>query len=96
MAQGQYLGAHVLRVSGLWPDFDSCALTVTVHFHDRGIGHGVFHIRLAAGCIKEFLPDTGLDPVAQAFEDDVALAKFFRQIALGAVCAHDPQHGLCK
>ena len=69
---------------------------MTVHFHDRGIDHGVLHIRLAADGIKAFLPDTGLDPVAKAFEDGVAFAKFFRQIAPGAACAHDPQHGLYK
>ena len=46
-----------------------CALAVTMHFHDHGIGHGVFHIWLAADGIKAFLPDTGLDPVAKALED---------------------------
>ena len=30
---------------------------MTVHFHDRGVGHGAFHIRLAADRIKAFLPD---------------------------------------
>ena len=84
------------RVSGLWPGFESRARAVTVHFHDRGIGHGAFHIRLAADRIKAFLPDTGLDPVAKALEDGVAFAKFFEPIAPGAVCAHDSQHGLCK
>jgi hypothetical protein len=34
-----------------------CALAVTMHFHDHGIGHGVFHIWLAADGIKAFLPD---------------------------------------
>jgi hypothetical protein len=28
-----------------------------MHFHDHGIGHGVFHIWLAADGIKAFLPD---------------------------------------
>ena len=84
------------RVSGLWPGFESRARAVTVHFHDRGVGHGAFHIRLAADRIKAFLPDTGLDPVAKALEDGVAFAKFFEPIAPGAVCAHDSQHGLCK
>ena len=50
------------RVSGLWPGFEFRALAVTVHFHDRGIDHGVFHIRLAADSIKEFLPDMALPP----------------------------------
>ena len=36
---------------------ESYILAVTVHFHDRGIDHGVLHIRLAADSIKEFLPD---------------------------------------
>ena len=67
-----------------------------MHFHDRGIDHGVLHIRLAADSIKEFLPDTGLDPVTKAFENGVPFAEFFRQIAPGAACAHDPQHGLYK
>ena len=69
---------------------------MTVHFHDRGIDHGVFHIRLAADSIKEFLLDIGLDPVATAFENGVPFAEFFRQIAPGAACAHDPRHGLYK
>ena len=69
---------------------------MTVHFHDRGIDHGVLHIRLAADGIKEFLPDTGLDPVTKAFEDGVAFAEFFGLIAPGAACAHDPQRGLCE
>ena len=69
---------------------------MTVHFHNRGVGHGAFHIRLAADGIKAFLPDTGPDPVAKALEDGVAFAKFFGPIAPGAVCAHDSQHGLCK
>ena len=75
------------RASGLWFGFEFRALAVTVHFHDRGIGHGVLHIRLAADSIKEFLPDIGLDPVTKAFENGVAFAEFFRQIAPGAVCA---------
>ena len=69
---------------------------MTVHFHDRGIDHGVLHIRLAADGIKEFLPDIGLDPVAKAFEDGVAFAKSFGPIAPRTACAHDPQHGLYK
>ena len=69
---------------------------MTAHFHDRGIDHGVFHIRLAADSIKEFLLDIGLDPVATAFENGVPFAEFFRPIAPGAACAHDPQHGLYK
>ena len=44
-------------MSGLWPGFESRARAVTVHFHDRGVGHGAFHIRLAADRIKAFLPD---------------------------------------
>ena len=50
------------RASALWPGFESCALAVTVHFHDRGIGHGVLHIRRVADGIKEFLPDMALPP----------------------------------
>ena len=96
IAQGPYPGAHAPRVSGLWPGFESRARAVTVHFHDRGVGHGAFHIRLAADRIKAFLPDTGLDPVAKALEDGVAFAKFFGPIAPGAACAHDSQHDLCK
>ena len=69
---------------------------MTVHFHDRGIGHGVFHIRLAADGIKEFLPDIGLDPVTKAFENGVAFAESFGLIAPEAACAHDLQHGLYK
>ena len=57
IAQGPYPGAHAPRVSGLWPGFESRARAVTVHFHDRGIGHGAFHIWLAADRIKAFLPD---------------------------------------
>ena len=96
IAQGPCPGAHAPRVSGLWPGFESRARAVTVHFHDRGVGHGAFHIRLAADRIKAFLPDTGLDPVAKALEDGVAFAKFFEPIAPGAACAHDSQRGLCK
>ena len=84
------------RVSGLWPGFESRARAVTVHFHDRGVGHGAFHIWLATDRIKAFLPDTGLDPVAKVLEDGVAFAKFFEPIAPGAACAHDSQRGLCK
>ena len=84
------------RVSGLWPGFESRARAVTVHFHGRGIGHGVLHIRLVADGIKEFFARYGLAPVAKALEDGVAFAKFFRPIAPGAACAHDPRHGLCK
>ena len=69
---------------------------MTVHFHDRGIDHGVLHIRLAADGIKEFLPDIGLDPVTKAFENGVAFAKFFRQITPETACAHDLQHNLYK
>ena len=83
-------------MSGLWPGFESCTLAVTVHFHDRGIGHGVLHIRLAADGIKAFLPDTGLDPAAKALEDGVAFAESFGPIAPEAACAHDPQRGLYK
>ena len=96
IAQGPYPGAHAPRVSGLWPGFESRVRAMTAHFHDRGVGHGAFHIRLAAEHIKAFLPDTGLDPVAKALEDGVAFAKFFEPIAPGAVCAHDSRHGLCK
>ena len=71
-------------------------MAVTMLFHDRGIGHGVFHVRLAADSIKAFLPDGGLGPVAKAFEGGVAFAKFFRQIALGAACTRGLRHGLCK
>ena len=50
------------RVSGLWPGFEFRARAVTVHFHGRGIGHGVLHIRRVADGIKEFLPDMALPP----------------------------------
>ena len=98
MAKGPYLGCSSPRASGLWPGFESpfCALAVTMHFHDHDIDHGVFHIWLAADGIKAFLPDIGLDSVTKAFENGVPFAEFFRQIAPGAACAHDPQHGLCK
>ena len=69
---------------------------MTVHFHDRGINHGVLHIRLAADGIKAFLPDIGLDPVAKAFEHGVLFAEFFRPIAPRTACAYDSQHGLYK
>ena len=69
---------------------------MTAHFHDRGIDHGVLHIRLAADSIKEFLSDIGLDSVTKAFENGVPFAEFFRQIAPGAARAHDPRHGLYK
>ena len=69
---------------------------MTAYFHDRGIDPGVLHIRLAADSIKEFFLDIGLDPVTKTFENDVAFAEFFRQIAPGAACAHDSQRGLCK
>ena len=96
LGSGSVLRLLCCHAAGLWPGFESCALAVTVHFHDRGIDHGVLHIRLAADSIKEFLPDIGLDPVTKAFENGVAFAEFFRQIAPGAACAHDPQHGLYK
>ena len=55
------------RASGLWSGFESRARAVTVHFHGRGIGHGVLHM---AYCIsgwsltasKSFLPDMALPP----------------------------------
>ena len=61
-----------------------------------GLWPGFESRALAADGIKAFLPDTGLDPVAKAFEDGVAFAKFFGPIAPGPACAHDPQRGLCK
>ena len=69
---------------------------MTVHFHDRGIDHGVLHIRLAADSIKASLSDIGLAPVAKAFENGVPFAEFFRQIAPGAARAHALRHGLYK
>ena len=85
------------RVSGLWPGFEFRARAVTVHFHDRGIGHGALHM---AYCISGWSLTASksfcLAPVAKALEDGVAFAKFFRPIAPGAACAHDPRHGLCK
>ena len=62
IAQGPCPGAHAPRVSGLWPGFESRARAVTVHFHDRGVGHGAFHIRLAADRIKAFCQIPALTP----------------------------------
>ena len=62
IAQGPCPGAHAPRVSGPWPGFESRALAVTVHFRDRGISHGVFHIRLAADGIKAFCQIPALTP----------------------------------
>ena len=92
IAQDPYPGAHAPCASDPWLGFESCALAVTMHFHDRGIDHGVFHIRLAADSIKAFLPDTGLDPVAKAFEMVFHLPNSSGQSHQGL----HPQHGLCK
>ena len=96
LGSGSVLRLLCCHAAGLRPGFESCPLTMTVHFHDRGINHGVLHIRLAADGIKAFLPDTGLDPVAKALEDGVAFAEFFRPIAPEAACAHVPQRSLCE
>ena len=57
LGSGSVLRLLCCHAAGLRPGFESCALAVTVHFHDRGVGHGAFHIRLAADRIKAFLPD---------------------------------------
>ena len=58
-----------------------------MHFHDRGIGHGAFHIWLAADRIKAFLPDTGLGPVAKALEDGCICQILRASHARGCLCA---------
>ena len=66
------------RASGLWSGFESRARAVTVHFHGRGIGHGVLHM---AYCIsgwsltasKSFLPDMALPPSRKRLKTELHL-----------------------
>ena len=65
-----------------------------MHFHNRGIHHRIFHVRLLAHCIEQTLEHIGLNPVSKAFEHRVPLAELWRQVSPGAACAGNPQHCL--
>lgn len=59
---------------------------------DRGVDHGVFHVRIVRDGVEQPHPDIGLHPVAKAREHAVPMAEGGRQIAPRAAGASDPQH----
>ena len=65
---------------------------MTVDLDDRGIDHGVFHVRLIRSGVEKTLENTGFAPIAVTHEHTVPLTELFRKIAPGAACSRDPQH----
>ena len=94
ICQGQDLRGQ----SGLWPGSESpfCALTMTVDFDDRGVDHGIFHVRLCRHRIEQPFENIRLHPVAVALEHRVPASERRRQIAPRAAGPNDPQHRLDK
>src|ERR1039458_432451 len=76
------------------PDFASpfCALSVTVNLDDRGIDHGIFHVRLIRSGVEKTHENTGFAPIAVTHEHTVPLAELLRKVAPGAAFSRDPQH----
>jgi hypothetical protein len=69
-----------------------CALSMAVNLDDRGIGHGVLHVRLVRACLEQPLENVGVDPVAVALEHRVPLAEVSRKVAPWAAGPHNPKH----
>jgi hypothetical protein len=65
-----------------------------VNLDDRGVNHGVFHVRLLRAGLEKPNENVGFDPVAISLEHGVPLAEEGGQIAPGAACADHPQHRL--
>ena len=51
------------------------ALTVAMDFDDRAINHGVLHVRVVRDRLKAPCENITFDPVTEAFEDGVPVAK---------------------
>src|ERR1039458_9723817 len=64
------------------PDFASpfCALSVTVNLDDRGIDHGIFHVRLIRSGVEKTHENTGFAPIAVTHEHTVPLAELLRKV----------------
>jgi hypothetical protein len=67
-------------------------LAVAVDLDDRGVDHGVFHIRIIREGVEEPFEDIGLNPIAIAFENGVPVAKKRWKIAPRAPRSCNPQH----
>ena len=65
---------------------------MTVDLDDRGIDHGVFHVRLIRSGVEKTLENTGFAPIAVTHEHTVPLAELLRKVAPRAACSRDPQH----
>src|SRR5689334_17772998 len=63
---------------------------------DRGVHHGVLHVRRVRDGIEQPFEYVGLYPVAIPLEDGVPAAKQGRQIAPGAAGSRNPQHRFDK
>ncbi|MDO4769708.1 MAG: hypothetical protein Q4A11_05010 [Brachymonas sp.] len=70
-----------------------CTLAVEVNLHDRGVGHGVLHVKLIAECIEGPVKHVGFDLVTKSLEEGVLFAELCRQIAPWTACLHNPLHG---
>ena len=69
---------------------------MTVDFDDRGVDHGIFHVRLCRHRIEQPFENIRLHPVAVALEHRVPASERRRQIAPRAAGPNDPQHRLDK
>jgi hypothetical protein len=65
---------------------------VAVDLDDRGIDHGILHVRLIRSGVEKTLENTGFAPIAVTHEHTVPLAELLRKVAPRAACSRDPQH----
>ena len=69
---------------------------VAVDFADGAVNHDAFHVGVARYGIKYSFKNIGFDPMAEAFEYGIPVAKFGRQIAPWGPGSGDPTSQACK
>ena len=67
---------------------------MAVNPDDGGVDHRILHVRIIGHRVEHALERTRLNPVPEAFENRVPVAKRRRQIAPRTAGARDPQHSL--
>ena len=67
-----------------------------VHFDNRGIDHGVFHVWVLRDGIKKPFENIGFHPVPEADIHRIPFAEARWQVPPRAAGPHDPKHGLEK
>jgi len=68
-------------------------LTVAVNFADRTVNHDTFHVGITRNRAKYSFKNIGFNPMPEALEDGIPVAKLWRKIAPRRASAGDPQNG---